>query len=211
MHRALISTIRLPTGDTPSRRPRLPEEDIAAWDLPEDPAAAGQAREHIRRQLAAWGLRELEMTTELVASELVGNVIRHAAGPIRLRLLRSTVLTCEVSDGSEATPRIRHTSVLDESGRGLQLVAAMTRRWGARYTQTGKSIWTETAPPPDGLRRRGPGRRPRRAGAGHRLSSRPGERPSPFIVMPASLSGCAGKGRPPPLPSSGAYQHNHHG
>ncbi|MGK5531431.1 SpoIIE family protein phosphatase [Streptomyces sp. URMC 129] len=125
------------------RTHRLPERDIAAWDLPEEPAAAGQARAHVRTQLATWGLQELVTTTELVASELVGNVIRHATGPIRLRLLRSSVLTCEVSDGSEATPRIRHTSVMDESGRGLQLVAAMTRRWGARYTHTGKSIWTE--------------------------------------------------------------------
>ncbi len=89
------------------------------------------------------------MTTELLASELIGNVIRHAKGPIRLRLLRSRTLVLEVSDGSLTTPHIRHTTPADEGGRGLQLVAAMAQRWGTRYTATGKSIWTEQ-PIPDG-------------------------------------------------------------
>lgn len=117
--------------------------DVASWILPEDPRAAGQAREHVRNQLAVWGLDELAITTELLASELVGNVIRHAKGPIRLRLLRSRTLTCEVYDGSLSTPRIRHAAYTDEGGRGLQLVAALSRRWGARYHHDGKCIWTE--------------------------------------------------------------------
>ncbi|WP_206641853.1 SpoIIE family protein phosphatase [Nonomuraea polychroma] len=121
----------------------LPGEDMASWPLPEHPKAAGEAREHIRAQLSAWDLDELSMTTELLASELVGNVIRHAKGPIHLRLLRSNVLTCEVSDGSLTTPRIRRAAETDEGGRGLQLVAAIAHRWGTRYTGTGKCIWTE--------------------------------------------------------------------
>ena len=43
------------------------------------------------------------MTTELVVSELVANVVRHARGPYRLRLLRSRSLVCEVFDGSLTT------------------------------------------------------------------------------------------------------------
>lgn len=81
-------------------------------------------------------------------SELVGNIVRHAKGPIRLRLLRSRSLTCEVYDGSLTTPRIRHASYTDEGGRGLQLVAALSRRWGARYLDDGKCIWTEQDLPP---------------------------------------------------------------
>ncbi|MEV6029277.1 SpoIIE family protein phosphatase [Streptomyces sp. NPDC052036] len=117
--------------------------DVASCILPEDPRAAGQAREFVREQLAAWGLDDLATTTELLASELMGNVIRHARGPIRLRLLRSRSLTCEVYDGSLSTPRIRHAAYTDEGGRGLQLVAALSRRWGARYLRDGKCIWTE--------------------------------------------------------------------
>lgn len=59
----------------------LPTSRMASWPLPKDPRAAGQARGLIRKQLAAWDLEALTPTTELLASELVGNVIRHAKGP----------------------------------------------------------------------------------------------------------------------------------
>ncbi|MEU4092115.1 SpoIIE family protein phosphatase [Streptomyces sp. NPDC026673] len=130
-----------------ARAHALGSADVASWSLPEDPLAAGQAREHIRRRLDAWGLGELVMTTELIASELVGNVVRHARGPIGLRLIRSRTLVCEVSDGSLSTPRIRHAGDTDEGGRGLQLVAALCQRWGTRYVPGGKCIWTEQAIP----------------------------------------------------------------
>ncbi|MGP3955837.1 SpoIIE family protein phosphatase [Nonomuraea sp. 3N208] len=126
---------------------RLAPEDVGSWSLPENPIAAGQAREHVREQLAGWHLDDLVPTTELVASELVANVIRHAKGPIRLRLLRSRTLVCEVSDGSQTTPRIRRAAETDEGGRGLQLVAAVSQRWGTRFTADGKCIWAEQALP----------------------------------------------------------------
>ncbi|MFE5793958.1 ATP-binding protein [Streptomyces sp. NPDC056503] len=78
-------------------------------------------------------------------SELVGNVSRHASGPGRLRLLRSDTLICEVYDSSLTTPRIRRAAFTDEGGRGLQLVAAVSRRWGTRFLPEGKCIWSEQA------------------------------------------------------------------
>lgn len=87
------------------------------------------------------------MTTELIASELVGNVIRHAKGPIQLRLIRSRSLICEVADGSLTTPHIRRALDTDEGGRGLQLITALSQRWGTRYTSDGKCIWTEQSLP----------------------------------------------------------------
>ncbi|MFF3848201.1 SpoIIE family protein phosphatase [Streptomyces sp. NPDC002328] len=117
--------------------------DVASWPLPADPKAAAEARGHVRRQLAHWGLDELEATAEMVVSELVGNAIRHAKGPVSLRLLRSRSLICEVYDGSLTTPRIRRAGQTDESGRGLYLVSALSRRWGARYMDDGKCIWAE--------------------------------------------------------------------
>ncbi|MFJ2669261.1 SpoIIE family protein phosphatase [Streptomyces sp. NPDC087525] len=117
--------------------------DVVAWSLPDGPIAAGEARDHVQKQLLLWGLSPLATTTELLVSELVGNAVRHGKTPIGLRLLRSEVLICEVSDASATTPRIRHASDTDEGGRGLQLVAAFSQRWGSRYTTTGKCIWTE--------------------------------------------------------------------
>ncbi|WP_416982232.1 SpoIIE family protein phosphatase [Streptomyces sp. T028] len=126
-----------------------PVDDVASCSLPDDPRAAGQAREYVRGQLAVWGLDDLVMTTELLVSELVGNVIRHAGGPIRLRLLRSRSLICEVYDGSLTSPRIRRAAFTDEGGRGLHLVAALSRRWGTRHLDEGKCIWTEQDLPPE--------------------------------------------------------------
>ncbi len=126
-----------------ARTHSLGDDAVASWCLPEDPRAAGQARRLVHDQLAAWDLDGLSMTTELLVSELIGNVVRHARGPIHLRLLRSRSLICEVSDGSLTTPRIRRASETDEGGRGLQLVAALSQRWGTRYTAAGKCIWTE--------------------------------------------------------------------
>ncbi|XUL94464.1 ATP-binding protein [Streptomyces galilaeus] len=119
------------------------DDNVASFDLPDDPRAAGLARRHVREQLAAWGLEDLTMTTELVVSELVGNVVRHATGPSRLRLLRSRSLVCEVYDGSLSTPRIRRAEFTDEGGRGLHLVSELSQRWGARYLTEGKCIWVE--------------------------------------------------------------------
>ncbi|MFF4117119.1 SpoIIE family protein phosphatase [Streptomyces sp. NPDC001714] len=126
-----------------TRTRATPADHVASCSLPDDPRAAGQAREYIREQLSAWDLDELAMTTELLVSELVGNVIRHAAGPMRLRLIRSRSLICEVYDGSLTSPRIRRAAFTDEGGRGLHLVAALSRRWGTRHLADGKCIWTE--------------------------------------------------------------------
>lgn len=140
---------RQPTADDAAllvaRVHSMASDSVASWPLPKDPRAAGDARRHVCRQLAEWRLDDLAMATELIASELVGNVVRHARGPISLRLLRSQTLICEVSDGSHTMPRIRHAAETDEGGRGLQLVAALSDRWGARYTSMGKYIWTEQA------------------------------------------------------------------
>ncbi|QYX77528.1 SpoIIE family protein phosphatase [Streptomyces akebiae] len=126
-----------------ARTNTLGPEQVAQWDLPSDPAVVARAREAVTGQLAAWGLHDLAFTTELVASELVTNAIRHATGPVQLRLLRDRALICEVYDGSGTSPRLRRARTEDEGGRGLFLVAQLTERWGTRYTPDGKTIWTE--------------------------------------------------------------------
>ncbi|MEU9860811.1 SpoIIE family protein phosphatase [Streptomyces sp. NPDC047971] len=121
----------------------LASGQVAVWDLPADPAVVARARVMAARQLAAWGLEELAFTTELVVSELVTNAIRHAAGPIRLRLILERTLICEVFDASSTSPHLRHARTTDEGGRGLFLISQFTRRWGTRYTAEGKVIWAE--------------------------------------------------------------------
>ncbi|MEW1774432.1 ATP-binding SpoIIE family protein phosphatase [Streptomyces sp. NPDC086777] len=118
--------------------------NVGAWELSADLAAVSQARKHISGKLAAWGLDEAAPTMELIASELVTNAIRHGQPPVRLRLIRHGAgLTCEVSDGSNASPYLRRARTFDESGRGLFIVAQLTTRWGTRHHSHGKTIWAE--------------------------------------------------------------------
>ncbi|NEW71308.1 SpoIIE family protein phosphatase [Streptomyces rapamycinicus] len=130
-----------------ARTRSMAPDRVVSWALPDGPIAAAEARHHVTEQLSTWQLDELTMTTELLVSELVGNVVRHAKGPPRLRLLYGRTLICEVSDASLTTPRIRRAAETDEGGRGLQLVAALSDRWGMRFMATGKCIWTEQALP----------------------------------------------------------------
>jgi GAF domain-containing protein len=124
-------------------RPLGPEFDVYVRTLPPDGKAAGQARTAVREQLVRWGLEELVDTTELVVSELVGNALRYGNAPGELRLLRDERLSVEVSDSGPDLPQIQHADVSDESGRGLQLINMLCRRWGSCRTPEGKVVWAE--------------------------------------------------------------------
>ncbi|MCS0603122.1 SpoIIE family protein phosphatase [Streptomyces sp. LP11] len=126
-----------------ARTRALDADHVVSWEVPVDPAAVADLRTRATRQVEEWGLPELAVTTELLVSELVTNAIRYATPPIRLRLLRDSRLTCEVTDASSTAPRLRHARSTDEGGRGLFLVAQLALRWGARYTDEGKVIWAE--------------------------------------------------------------------
>lgn len=78
------------------------EGDYAAWTFPADPGAVRAARTAVRNRLAAWNLDGLADIAALLVSELVTNALRHATGPIGVRLVRpgvvDGVLLVEVSD-----------------------------------------------------------------------------------------------------------------
>lgn len=125
--------------------------ECAEWTFPADPIAARTARSAVRRQLHGWALDSVSDITALLVSELVTNALRHATGPIGVRLVRpahlSDVLLVEVSDPLPEPPRERAPRPEDESGRGLQLVASSSRRWGTRPGESGKTVWFELAVP----------------------------------------------------------------
>ncbi|MEE4542495.1 SpoIIE family protein phosphatase [Streptomyces sp. V4-01] len=126
-----------------------PGRDVATWSLPaRDPRGAARARRLVARQLHSWGLEERVHDTVLVVSELVANAVRHGAGEITLRLIRTggSRLVCEVGDRSDARPRRRRAGSTDESGRGLLVVHKLTDRWGVRWCDGGgKTTWAEVA------------------------------------------------------------------
>ncbi|MCF2130494.1 SpoIIE family protein phosphatase [Strepomyces sp. STD 3.1] len=129
------------------RTRELDTSQVVEWELPAEPVSAGRVRELATRQLHHWDLEELSFTTELVVSELVTNAVRHAEGPLQVRLIRDRTLLCEVADTGHTSPHLRHSAEDDEGGRGLFIVAQLVQRWGTRYSPSGKTIWTEQAFP----------------------------------------------------------------
>ncbi|MFD7062100.1 SpoIIE family protein phosphatase [Streptomyces sp. NPDC059906] len=125
----------------------LGPDQVAEWDVPNDPAAVAEVRSQVTRRLAEWGLDELAFTTELILSELVTNAIRYGGETVHVRVVRDRSLICEVFDSSSTSPHLRYAAMTDEGGRGLFLVAQLAERWGTRYTPAGKVIWAEQPVP----------------------------------------------------------------
>jgi two-component sensor histidine kinase len=86
---------------------------------------------------------ETAFTTELIVSELVGNAVRYGAPPLRLRLIWERKLTIEVSDAAASAPHVIHARTIDETGRGLFIIATLADQWGTRYGAQGKTVWAE--------------------------------------------------------------------
>jgi anti-sigma regulatory factor (Ser/Thr protein kinase) len=115
--------------------------------------ACGQAREFAERVLAGWELDQLRDDALTVVSELVANAVVHgpaggtgegAGSEVLLRLKRRPAhLMCAVTDRGETLPSPGHAGVcLDEGGRGLIIVEALSQHWGwTRCNPVGKTVW----------------------------------------------------------------------
>ncbi|MFE2291068.1 SpoIIE family protein phosphatase [Streptomyces sp. NPDC059452] len=127
-----------------ARTGTVSDHRVATWDLAQERTTPATARLLVRDRLQGWGLDEDTVdSTELIVSELVTNAVRYGTPPLRLRLLLDTTLTCEVHDGSTASPHLRHARTVDEGGRGLFIVSRLAAHWGARHSPEGKVLWTE--------------------------------------------------------------------
>ncbi|MFF0001085.1 SpoIIE family protein phosphatase [Streptomyces avermitilis] len=121
----------------------LASDRHVTWKIEAQDELVGRARDLTTQQMARWGLEEESFTTELIVSELVTNAIRYGEEPITLRLILDRNVICEVSDGSSTSPHVRRAQDTDEGGRGLYLITQLTRSWGTRYGERGKTIWAE--------------------------------------------------------------------
>ncbi|MEU5695653.1 ATP-binding protein [Actinosynnema sp. NPDC020468] len=121
-----------------------PATPVAAT-LPATGGSSARARQVVREAAAAWGLgEELVEDAELVVTELVSNGVDHATGPLELTVARTEAgLRIEVADRSPELPKPQPVQVESVRGRGLVIVAALSRAWGATPTDTGKSVWAE--------------------------------------------------------------------
>jgi anti-sigma regulatory factor (Ser/Thr protein kinase) len=101
----------------------------------------------IRATVLAWGAAERADDIELVAGELITNVLLHTEGPavVTLRALEGSDhrLRIEVEDSSSALPRRREAGEDGVSGRGLLLVDRIADVWGVEARGCGKAVWCE--------------------------------------------------------------------
>ncbi|WP_030235955.1 ATP-binding protein [Streptomyces sp. NRRL S-350] len=131
--------------------------DVVEWMFPRLPRSAGRARIRFIRQAFEWEVPvDAAETALILLSELVTNACRHARSPrdrmigVRVLLPTASLLRIEVSDANPDLPVVRQATPDDESGRGLELVAALATSWGAHLRgkgYLGKTTWCELALP----------------------------------------------------------------
>jgi hypothetical protein len=117
------------------------------WALPllRVPDSLPTARAFTRRALGCWQLPDLADDVVLAVNELVTNALLHGSEPIMLILEPyGHGVRVEVSDTSPRMPRTPAPSRTATSGRGLAIVSAISRDWGARRLHAGgKAVWAE--------------------------------------------------------------------
>lgn len=119
------------------------------------PRAVCWAREHVASALSGWDLEsDVVQMAKLLTSELVTNAVIASAGgasavapggrrvAVRLDLPDST-LRISVWDGDASPPVLVSAEPDSESGRGLQLVAALAKQWDFYPASGGKVVWCE--------------------------------------------------------------------
>ena len=109
-----------------------------------DYRVVGKARAEVSARLVAAGRHDLLDEARLVTSELVTNAVLHARGCTGVDLVATDGgFRIEVADRTHTPPIFGHATERSMTGRGLRLVARLSRAWGVRQTETGKVVWAE--------------------------------------------------------------------
>lgn len=122
--------------------------------LPYTAASVGVARRRLITDLIAAGVREPAIfDVALVLSELLSNALRHAS-PLpgaKLRvawsLHRDSVEVAVSDGGGQTSPELGEASHGAVGGRGLGIVAKLSRRWGVRGGDGDVTVWAEIPAP----------------------------------------------------------------
>lgn len=115
--------------------------------LPGLPASVTEARRFVTSYL-----RELPpglvMLAELAVSELATNALRHSRSGepggmlwVTITVFDSVVRVAVTDQGGPGGPVVVTAGESAESGRGLQLMAAMVKEWGHHADGRGRTVW----------------------------------------------------------------------
>jgi anti-sigma regulatory factor (Ser/Thr protein kinase) len=113
--------------------------------LPSTLTSPQLARAFLRATLETWKLDGFGEVTELLATELVANVVTHVGAPMTLRVHRGpSMMRVEIDDPSPEVPVVRHPDSADEHGRGVLLIDQLANAWGVEsHRDDGKTVWFE--------------------------------------------------------------------
>ncbi len=118
--------------------------EIIETHLPSSTESPLLARAFLRATLETWKLDGFGEITELLASELVSNVVVHVGTPMTVRITRHpSAIRVDVEDPSSVLPELRHPGIDEEHGRGVLFVSELAADWGAERTDGGKTVWFE--------------------------------------------------------------------
>lgn len=124
-----------------------------------EPGSVSAARRFTTQTMQRWGVADRGDDVAVVVSELLSNALRHGLPsmcdlrpdrPIRLGLVHAGAsLMCAVADPSSQLPMPREAGWLDESGRGLHVIASLSDQWGSCMARgrPGKVVWATFATP----------------------------------------------------------------
>jgi anti-sigma regulatory factor (Ser/Thr protein kinase) len=125
--------------------------------VPHERSGVRLARHAFSDQLDAVGVvEEARDDAMLVLSELVSNAVKHAAplpsGEIIVRwTVQADVLYLEITDGGGSTrPHAITAARSSLGGRGLDIVRAVSSRWGVTEAAETVTVWAEIPRSPHG-------------------------------------------------------------
>lgn len=116
----------------------------ARQSLPGEPASARASRQALVSVLDGWATDEIRDAAELLVSEVVTNVVRHAGTDLGVAIaVGPTTVRVEITDRNPDLPVMRSPEPTDVGGRGMRIVAELASRWGIDARRSGKSVWFE--------------------------------------------------------------------
>ena len=127
----------------------------ATASFPPAVSSARAARRFVSDALRSQGVDDYE--GELLTSELVTNVIRHARTDFHVAVIvRDDRVRVEVSNTSSILPAVSDVLMDNEQfedGRGLAILEAVALEWGVESRGDGKAVWFEVDRRPVGAAR----------------------------------------------------------
>jgi serine phosphatase RsbU (regulator of sigma subunit)/anti-sigma regulatory factor (Ser/Thr protein kinase) len=116
----------------------------AVFETIDDGAQLSRVRAFVADELRMLGRAQLIDDAVLVASELASNALLHANGLVRVSVTEhGDAVRIAVHDRTRVPPVIARQSLEAMTGRGLRLVASLSKEWGAEPTKGGKFVWAD--------------------------------------------------------------------